>query len=165
MEWLKNEDRNIKYFHYKATSRGKKSEILGLEDKEGHWREDIKEIKKVVYNYFSEIFSSSNPQLSDIDKVLNCIDGRITGSMREYLLSPYSVEEVKRAIFNWGSTKAPGPDGFHAIFFQKNWSVLGHEISRVCIGILEGKHSIRSFNSTNIALIPKVAAPRKMADF
>ena len=74
----------------------------------------------MVSNYFSEIFSSSFSQSADIDVVLNCIDGKISSTMTEFLLSPYFVEEIRRAVFSLGSTKAPGPDGFHAIFFQKN---------------------------------------------
>ena len=117
VEWLKNGDRNTKFFYYKASSGRKKSEILGLEDREGHWREDDKEIKDVVCNYFWEIFSSSNPQVSDVEVVLNCIDGKINRTISDFLLSPYLVEDIRRAVFSLGPSKAPGPDGFHAIFF------------------------------------------------
>ena len=42
---------------------------------------------------------------------------------------------------------------------------MGYDISRLCIGVLEGKHPIRALNLTNVALIPKVKVPRKMVDF
>lgn len=100
-----------------------------------------------------------------MERVLCCVDRMVSESMCDLLLSPYSEEEIRRALFSMGPTKAPRPDGFHALFFQKNWTTVGYDISRLCIGVLEGKHPIRALNLTNVALIPKVKVPRKMVDF
>ncbi|OMO94104.1 RNA-directed DNA polymerase [Corchorus capsularis] len=35
-----------------------------------------------------------------------------------------SEEEIERAIRCIGAHKAPGPDGFQACFFQKNWDTV-----------------------------------------
>lgn len=35
-----------------------------------------------------------------------------------FLESPFTLEEVKRAVFELGSDKAPGPDGFPIHFFK-----------------------------------------------
>ena len=37
--WLKEGDRNTKFFHSKATQRQKKNMVKGLIDKEGHWHQ------------------------------------------------------------------------------------------------------------------------------
>ncbi|XP_058222932.1 uncharacterized protein LOC131332652 [Rhododendron vialii] len=37
-------------------------------------------------------------------------------------------EEVKVAIFAINGDKSPGPEGYNASFFQKNWTVVGDEI-------------------------------------
>ena len=39
--------------------------------------------------------------------------------MKEDLSRPYSVEEVKVALFQMGPTKVSGSNGMNALFYQK----------------------------------------------
>ncbi|OMP03548.1 Endonuclease/exonuclease/phosphatase [Corchorus olitorius] len=50
------------------------------------------------------------------------------GPMTEKLKQAVTEDEIKRAVFNIKSLKAPGPDGFQAVFFQKNWEILKDDI-------------------------------------
>lgn len=61
--------------------------------------------------------------------------------------------------------KAPGPDGLHAIFFQKFWMVVGDEVTRFINDIIAGRASIEDINTTSVALIPKVKTQTKISDF
>ena len=36
----------------------------------------------------------------------------------------FSEDEVTAAAFSMASNKAPGPDGFHAVFFQNSWQTI-----------------------------------------
>ncbi|EMS58566.1 hypothetical protein TRIUR3_19711 [Triticum urartu] len=40
-------------------------------------------------------------------------------------MAPYKEDEVKKALFQMFPTKAPGPDGFPAHFFQRHWDICG----------------------------------------
>ncbi|KAG8493590.1 hypothetical protein CXB51_010974 [Gossypium anomalum] len=44
--------------------------------------------------------------------------------MNQMLTESYKEEEIKKALNSIGATKAPGPDGFQAIFFQKYWHIV-----------------------------------------
>ena len=39
--------------------------------------------------------------------------------MNNALLSPYTADDVRKALFDIGDLKAPGPDGLHAIFYKR----------------------------------------------
>ncbi|KAI9160304.1 hypothetical protein LWI28_006978 [Acer negundo] len=85
--------------------------------------------------------------------------------MRVHLMATFSAEEIKNAVFQLGPTKAPGPDGFHALFFQKFWVMVEQDITRICLQVLNGVTSIKEFNNTNIVLIPKKKQPETLKDF
>lgn len=44
----------------------------------------------------------------------------VTDEINVAILTPLSDIEVKRAIFELGSSKAPGLDGFSDLFYQSN---------------------------------------------
>lgn len=69
------------------------------------------------------------------------------------------------AIFATGPTKAPGEDGFPALFYQKCWQTIEDDVTTFCLQILNGGREVSSINSTNIVLIPKIPHPSNMSQF
>lgn len=51
--------------------------------------------------------------------------------------------------------KAPGPDGFPALFFQKYWNTVGPEVYKIVIDIISNNEDPTRINNTYISLIPK----------
>jgi hypothetical protein len=71
----------------------------------------------MVLQYFSNLFTS---EVQEIDPfVLEKVQPKVSQGMNEQLLAPFSAEDVKKAVFNIGDLKAPGPDGVHAIFYKR----------------------------------------------
>ena len=66
--------------------------------------------------------------------------------MNDYLDEPFTDGEVKRAPFDMGGHKAPGPDGFHAAFFQCNWDVVRLAVSKACLGVLNNGADVAARN-------------------
>lgn len=64
-----------------------------------------------------------------------------------------------------GALKAPGPDGFHAAFFQKCWKVVGPWVIDLVRDFFTNGSSLNLINHTNIALIPKVDNPETVSNF
>jgi hypothetical protein len=62
-------------------------------------------------------------------------------------------------------TKAPGPDGFPAHFFQRHWDLCGEEVTHIVLRVLKGDDDPTSFNKTFIVLIPKVPKPKDLGQF
>ncbi|KAL5779809.1 hypothetical protein ACOSQ2_010546 [Xanthoceras sorbifolium] len=120
-DWMISGDKNTKFFHARATARKRKNEILKLVDEFGVCHEDDEGIANTVSNYFSSLFKSSSPSVQDLEEASCNIKNRFSEDMLETISADFSADEVRAAVFSLGPSKAPGPDGFHALFFQKFW--------------------------------------------
>lgn len=164
-EWLRWGDKNTKWFHKKASMRRKTNEIKGIIDKNGCWNEEIPIIEETFIDFFENLFKSSKPDPNLIRKPLDGIRPRVDHFMNNKLLAPFTKIEVEKAINQMFPTKAPGPDGYPALFYQKYWSIVGKKTTEECLNILNGRESIAGWNETNIVLIPKINNPREVGDF
>uniref|UniRef100_A0A8R7PXL6 Reverse transcriptase domain-containing protein n=1 Tax=Triticum urartu TaxID=4572 RepID=A0A8R7PXL6_TRIUA len=100
-----------------------------------------------------------------MEEVLSHIPSRVDAEMNTRLNKPYSKEVVKEVLFQMFPTKAPGPDGFPAHFFQRHCDLCGEEITGMIIRVLNGVDSPEDINHTFIVMIPKVASPKILGQF
>ncbi|KAH9672148.1 reverse transcriptase domain-containing protein [Citrus sinensis] len=148
--WLQTGDKNTKFFHSKATARKRKNRIWGVEKKEGSWTEDGEAIER------------------DQDQMNAALEGltpKVTATMNDQLNASFTAEEISEALFQMCPTKAPGPDGLNSMFFQKHWQHVGKGVTQTCLHILNNQGNLSPLNHTFIALIPKVAKPRKVTEY
>ena len=89
----------------------------------------------------------------------------VTTQMNRLLIAPYTLEEVKKALFQIGDLKAPGPDGFPAHFYQRHWDICGEEVTKLVLRIVRGQESPECINDTILVLIPKVTNPTNLSQF
>ena len=74
----------------------------------------------------------------------------------EYLGPPFSEEEIKRAIMDLPTDKAPAPDGFTSNFFQSCWLIVKEDLVRVVKSFSElSIKNLQVINTANIALLHK----------
>lgn len=73
--------------------------------------------------------------------------------------------DVRKAVFDICPMKAPGKDVLPALFYQKNWGMVGRTVTACCLNVLNNGGSMTEFNSTIITLIPKVLLPESVFDF
>lgn len=85
--------------------------------------------------------------------------------MNEELMRPFDKNEVTKALFDLNPNKAPGPDGFPAFFFQKEWDLVQNEVINTVLGVLNGGEPLDDWNNTIITLIPKVKSPLTVKDY
>lgn len=56
--------------------------------------------------------------------------------------------EVKEVVFSIEALKAPGVDWYSAIFFHKEWDVVGKEVWRYMEKVWRGEEDMRKINET-----------------
>ena len=52
----------------------------------------------------------------------------LTPMQLDFLQSAFSFEEIKRAVWDCGSIKALGPDGFSFWFFKRHWDLVAVDV-------------------------------------
>jgi hypothetical protein len=153
VKWLQHGDKNSKYFHFKATQRKRKNMIDFINDNQGHRQTRNRDIHTIFLDYFTTLFSSSNP--SNIQDSLHVVANRVHPQMFNYLNQEFTAAEVSLATHQLKSNAAPGPDGLNAKFYQEYWDIIGGDITKAALHILNHGGNPAPFNNTFICLIPK----------
>lgn len=122
MSWLKEGDRNTKFFHQKATWRARRNRIKKLKKMDGEWSSFHEEMAGMVNDFFFQNLYTKDPSVQP-QEVADLFVRQITDDMNLELCKPFSEKEIGDALFQIGIIKAPGPDGFPARFFQQNCGV------------------------------------------
>lgn len=82
------------------------------------------------------------------------------------IADPFIEDELKKAVFETPTDKAPDPDGFTEAFFKNYWEVIKFDI----VEAANAFHNMRTtslliINTTNIVLLPKKEDAETVADF
>lgn len=116
-------------------------------------------MRSIVLDYFANMFTS---EVGEPDSAI-LVDVRrsVTQDMNTGLLAPFSYE----ALFQIGDLKAPGPDGLHAVFFKRFWSLLGDTLVSEVLDAVNNCKILDGWNDTTVILIPKVNNPTMVSQF
>lgn len=127
-EWLKEGDRNTKYFHNVVKGRKVRNKILMLLDELGneHFSEGSK--GEIAVDYFRELFLSSNP--ADMEALFAGFPARVTEEMNSLLSAPVTSEEIRKAAMSVNGGSAPGEYGLTGSFYHKYWHVVGPALTK-----------------------------------
>lgn len=90
---------------------------------------------------------------------------KLNASEAAKLIRPVSSAEIKKAMFSINGEKAPGPDWYNALFFQKNWELVGKDTIAAVKHFFASGRILREWNYAAISLIPKIQSPVTMKDY
>ena len=159
--WLKEGDANTKFFHSIMSSRRRANSIVSLTTN-GNTIEGVQGIRGLVFNYFSSHFRSVAAERPSIE---NLNFNMLSVSQCGDLIKPFSVEEVKQAVWDCDSFKSPGPDGVNLGFIKDFWPELQEDFMRFISDFHWNGKLSKGINNTFIALIPKIECPQRLNDF
>jgi hypothetical protein len=97
--------------------------------------------------------------------MLNLFDNVISIEDNLSICSIPSEQEIHDTVFSIGATKAPGPDGFTRIFYQKYWALIKPVVQSYVWNFFNKHHLLKEHNRTFIALVPKQLGPSMVHHF
>ena len=129
---------------------------------DGSWVDEPARVKEEIYRFFQQRFQDPlqcRPQL-------NGISSNTVGQQEcQLLVESFKEEEIRRAVWDCGGEKSPGPDGLNFKFIKHFWQLLKPDFLR----FLDEFHANGVFpkgsNASFISLVPKVPEPQSLNDF
>lgn len=162
--WLQFGDRNTKFFHASTMVRKKRNKIEVLKNEFDEIVSDKNEIKGMVTNFFKALYSKED-QGDDNTFPLRGMFPKLDHSWQESLDADVTFDEIKDALFIMGALKAPGLDGFHAMFYQSQWETIEASLYRFIKKCFQDPSLIDSINDTDVVLIPIIENPNSLRQF
>ncbi|GKV47623.1 hypothetical protein SLEP1_g54507 [Rubroshorea leprosula] len=159
--WISEGDANSKFFHNCVKGRRRKNDIVSI--MAGNERlEEVNKMKKGVANHFEALFKEEAWQRPVLDGIEF---KKISEEERAMLEVPFNEEEVKQAVWNCESAKAPGPNGFNFKFIKEMWEVLKDDTMGFVTDFHKHGKLVRGINNSFIVLVPKFSNPQKIEEF
>ncbi|GKU88316.1 hypothetical protein SLEP1_g2599 [Rubroshorea leprosula] len=124
--------------------------------------QEVNELKQGVADYFRNLFAKEDwkrPILEGMEF------NKIFEAEKELLTKPFLESEVKAAVWNCDSAKAPGPDGLSFGFLKAKWEVVKDDILKFLTDFHINNKLVRGSNSSFPVLIPKKENPQGLEEY
>ncbi|GJT69110.1 RNA-directed DNA polymerase, eukaryota [Tanacetum coccineum] len=161
IQWAIEGDENSKYFHGIINKKRSQLAIRGVLV-DGEWIEDPPKVKNEFLEHFSNRFSMPTGQTINLDSHMF---QKISIDQNADLESDVSLEEIKKAVWECGTNKSPGPDGFSFEFIRKYWNIIQHDVVNAVKEFFSSSKFPPGSNSSFITLIPKSLDAKMVKDF
>ena len=161
LRWLQEGDANTNFFNGVMSSRRRHNSIQLLQV-DGAQIEGVHNIRSVVYNHFASHFRKSHMLRPGVE---NLRFRQLSMAEAGSLIRPFTVDEVKQAVWDCDSYKSSGPDGINFGFIKQFWTTLKEDFMRFITEFHRNGRLTKGINATFIALIPKVSSPQRLNDF
>ncbi|GJX64794.1 RNA-directed DNA polymerase, eukaryota [Tanacetum coccineum] len=161
IKWAIEEDENSRYFHGVLNKKRSQLNIRGIMV-DGKWTEKPNNVKLEFLHHFRNRFDKPTDNRVYID--MN-FPKSITIDQQIDLECAVSKEELKRAVWECGTDKSPGPDGFSFGFYRQFWSSIENDVFAAVSHFFTFGDIPNGCNSCFIALIPKVPDANLVKDF
>lgn len=161
LKWLKEGDRNTRYFHTVATMRKRKNQIDKIAVG-GEATDDPSKIKQEAVNFYKKIFHEDHHHRPTFQGLAF---NTLNQSQATGLVERFSHKEIDQEVASCDASKAPGPDGFNFTFIKNASEVIKSDVYGLVQEFWKTSRLPRGCNTAFIALIPKSDNPMEFKDY
>lgn len=160
-KWVKEGDKNTKYFHALASSRKRRNCITSV-SANGIIVDNFADIQKEAVSFFRNIFHEDH----SYRPLFTGLNFRtLSDEQASFLTAPFSRLEIDSAVDSCNAQKAPGPDGFNFRFIKASWEVIKNDIYGIIEDFYHSSCLPKGSNVAFIALIAKCENPEGFKDY
>ena len=152
--WLKDGDKNTKFFHSKASQRLRRNYITRLHDANGNWCTHQQQINDTIVDCYIDLFTTSRSE--HLEEVVDIIPKVVKAEMNADLTGDFIAMEVEVALKQMAPLKAPGRDGMPPLFYQNYWILLGNNVTQSVLHYLNLGSLLVALGHSFVTLILKV---------
>nr|GEY53688.1 RNA-directed DNA polymerase, eukaryota [Tanacetum cinerariifolium] len=160
VNWAIEGDENLKFFHGVINKRRSQLAIRGI-FVNGDWYTDPSMVKEAFLDHFTARFKQ--PSCGRL-KLNMSFPNRLSSDQVGDLDKDISIDEIRKAVWDCGESKSPGPNGFTFEFFRRYWHFIGSDFCAAVNCFFDKGRFPRGSNSSFIALIPKVMDAKHILD-
>ena len=159
--WLLKGDNNTAFFHRVANGKRRRHFMHQL----NHNNLVIEGTSNLINHateYYKELFGPAPGNLFSILEELWSVNERLNNLDNNCLIRPFTVQEVKAAMFSVKPNKAPGPDSIPIEFFQHCWDLVMPDVMFLFDSLHSGSLDVQRLNYGIITLLPKLVGANKI---
>ena len=118
--------------------------------------EGQEQLKAYITRYYKGLFGAPTENILSMDETRTEDIPQVSNEENTFLNSPFTEEEIKKAVFQMEHNKAPGPDGFPAEFYQHFWDAIKMDLIELFQCWHVGQLELFRLNFGELVLLPKV---------
>ncbi|WMV50781.1 hypothetical protein MTR67_044166 [Solanum verrucosum] len=123
------------------------------------------QIEEEVFSYYKTLLGSCVEQLPMVNPLV-MKDGPVLNREQQMLLIKLVTRsEVAEVLKGINDMKAPGCDGFNAVFFKKAWPIVGEDIIDAVQEFFQTGTMYKAINYTTVTLIPKIPNSERITQY
>nr|GEY04183.1 RNA-directed DNA polymerase, eukaryota [Tanacetum cinerariifolium] len=161
VKWSVEGDENSRFFHGILNKKSCQSNVRGVMA-DGIWIDKPELVKGEFFKHFSHRFDKPSAHRARID--VN-FENTLSSDQIECLECDVTKGELKRAVWDCGVDKSPGPNGYTFGFYRHFWTTIEDDV----FGAVNHFFTYGDFpigcSSSFIALIPKIPNANMVKDF
>jgi hypothetical protein len=159
-------DENSKFFHAYAKGRKAANSSWSLDNSLGEPQTTFEGMARVGMEHFQGRFGANNQaNIAEVIRVAQLFPRFVEEEDNIALMEEISEEELKENLQSFQKDKSPSLDGWSIEFFLELYDLLGKDLLQVVEDTRLSGRIPACFNSTFIALIPKLDNPSSLNDF
>ncbi|XP_019227130.1 PREDICTED: uncharacterized protein LOC109208467 [Nicotiana attenuata] len=158
-KWIQLGDSNTKYFTVVMKERSQRKQIREITNGLGDRVTDPANIKREILGFYKALMGSAAKSRPAINRLYMANGPTLSQQERMDLCAEVNDLEILESLKAIGDDKAPGIDGYNAVFFKKTWSIISSQVKEAVKEFFLTAKMYKPVNYSTITLIPKVSKP------